>query len=704
MLKEMILKGNYTLIICEKPDAARRICEALADDNFQTLKHKGIPVYGFANSDGKFIVCAALGHLYTTSDHFKGRGIYPVFDIDWFPSHLVSKKRASVKERIESISSLAMRAKEFVNACDFDVEGETIGYNVLKYACHGEELRAQRAKFSSLTKEELLEATKNAKSGLGERMAAAGRTRHLIDFMWGINLSRALSEAYRSINSGYRTISMGRVQGPTLSYVVSREIEIRSFVPMPYWSVNGIFEKEGSRFGAEYTKEQILIEKEAETIKRECQKNEAVISKVEKRIFSQSPPPPFNIGDLQREAYRVFGFSPSQTMQIAERLYLNALISYPRTGSQRIPKSIDLAAIVRKLSDDRKYSEYAKELLSRRLEPHQGTKDDSAHPAIYPTGERQSRPLQVWEAKLFDLVVRRFLSCFGEASVKEGLTVRIMIGSHEFKTGGVTTIKGGWLRYYKPYVDNRDNFLPKLLEGETVRVLEIIAKEKYGACPSRYNQSSLLQKMENEGIGTKATRADIIQTLVDRGYMFGERLTATDLGFSVIEIMQQFSPQIVSEELTKKTEAELEEIERGSKEDKHLIESSIEILSEVIREMMHHEEQIGKQMQLAASATRISQNVLGACPSCVEGKLIVIRSRKTKKRFVGCTNYSKGCRASAPLPQKGLLIRTTKACQKCAWPIVYVRLSRRPWRLCVNPRCPTKSERKFEVSVVPKRN
>lgn len=703
-MKAKTTKGEYTLILCEKPDAARRVCEALADGNFQTTRLEGVPVFHFANSEGKFVVCAALGHLYSTSDHFKGRGVYPVFDLDWFPSYQVSKNRASTKERIESISHLASKAKGFVNACDFDVEGETIGYNILKYACDGKERDALRAKFSSLTKEELVPALRNAKLALGEGMATAGRTRHLLDFMWGINLSRVLSESFRNANKRYRTISIGRVQGPTLSYVVAREAEIRNFVPMPYWSVTGIFEKGHVRFEAHYAKGRIQKESDAATIKHECQVSEAVVSKVEQRVFKSQPPAPFNIGDLQRESYRVFGFSPGRTLQIAERLYLDALISYPRTGSQKIPKSVDSAGIIRKLSEVGKYSEDALELLSYRLEPNQGLKDDLAHPAIYPTGESQRRILQPWEAKVFDLIVRRFFSCFGEAAVKESLSIRIMVANHEFEAAGTRAIKQGWLRYYKPYADAKDSFLPKLDERDLLKVIQIITKEKFELPPPRYNQSSLLEKMEKEGIGTKATRAEIIQTLLNRGYMIGGRLTASDLGFSVIDVMREFSPEIISETLTRRTEVELEKIERGGRDGRDLIEASIKVLSQVVLEMKLREGQIGKQMQQAAIATRLFQTVLGTCLSCGDGKLIMIRSRKTRKRFVGCTNYSKGCRASAPLPQRGIVVPTTSVCQVCSWPVVYVRLSRKPWRLCVNPRCPTKSEKKIGMSTVPERD
>ncbi len=337
------LPSNYCLVICEKPDAARRVAEALASDGVETMMVNGVQVFSLTHEGHDYLVCSAIGHLYAISDSFRRREAYPVFDLEWYPTHLVDKRAKNIEKRILSIRKLAAKAGSFVNACDYDVEGETIGYNILRYACGSREDVALRAKFSTLTKDELVTAFGEAAVGLGTGLARAGRARHLLDFMWGINLSRALSASLSTVYSGYRTVSMGRVQGPTLGFVVEREIEIRSFVPTPHWTVTGLFDKDGFRFEAPSAISKFAKKTDAESTRGGCQGKTAHVSELSKSVFKQPPPPPFNIGDLQKEAFRSFGFTPSRTLQVAERLYLDALISYPRTSSQKLPHQSGIA-------------------------------------------------------------------------------------------------------------------------------------------------------------------------------------------------------------------------------------------------------------------------------------------------------------------------------------------------------------------------
>ena len=196
--------------------------------------------------------------------------------------------------------------------------------------------------------------------------------------------------------------------------------------------------------------------------------------------------------------------------------------------------------------------------------------------------------------------------------------------------------------------------------------------------------------MEREEIGTKATRADTISTLLDRGYVAGETLVPTELGFALIEAMREHCPQIISTRLTREIEAQLERVEASGESGREFFERTLSSLLTQLGEVRLHEGEIAGRMRGSVSETSFGRTVLGGCPVCKEGKLWVVRSRKSGKRFVGCTNYAKGCRASAPLPQRGTIKAASKPCGSCGWPVVYVRLGRRPWRLCVNDRCPRK--------------
>ncbi len=692
--------GGHTLVICEKPDAARRVAEALSGGSAQSSVVDGVTVFRFRSSGEEFVVCSAQGHVYAVSDPFEERGVYPVFDVEWYSSEQVDADSANAARRIGVIKKFARGAARFVNACDFDVEGETIGFNVLRYACGGKESEALRAKFSTLMQEELVQAFKEAKPQAGQGVARAGRARHMIDFVWGVNLSRVLSQSALDSGHRYMTVSVGRVQGPTLNFLVDREREIREFVPVPFWKLRGLFEKEGRKLSAEYSKEKVGTRAEAEKVREDCDGLEGVATSVGKSMVQVPPPSPFSIGDLQKESYRVFGFSPSRTLQIAERLYLSALVSYPRTGSQKLPPSINYSRILQGLTRLGEYSADVRRLLRAELIPMEGAKVDQAHPAIHPTGEVPRKALGSSERDIFDLVVRRFLSAFGQSAGRELVAVAIFVGEHEFRLGGGRTVYPGWTSYYGKYAGMKDVEVPRVSGGDRFRVVGVVVEEKLEQKPFRYNQSSLLEKMEREGIGTKATRAEIISTLVHRGYVSGESMTVTDLGLSVVETMKRYAPSIVTTELTRQIEEKLEAVESGAEGEGALVRETVRSIAEQCAALNANEEEVGRAIDAALMATVAASYVLGPCPVCKTGQLRVIASKKTNKRFVGCSNYGSGCRASAPLPQRGTVKATAKLCQHCSWPVVYVMGGRSPWRLCVNVNCPAKGERNHEMPSV----
>jgi len=682
------LSPGYTLVICEKPDAASRIADALSGGTARREQVDGTTVFRLSWKGEDFAVCAAQGHVYGVSDPFDERAVYPVFDVEWYSSDLVDEDASGAARRISAVKKLSVGASRFINACDYDVEGETIGFNLLRYACGGKEDVALRAKFSTLTAEDLLRSFDDLKPSEGSGLARAGRARHAIDFVWGVNLSRALSQAPLGAGHRYRTVSVGRVQGPTLGFLVERECEIREFVPVPYWKVSGTFEKDGREFVAAYSRDRVDSWSRAAEIRADCEGKDAVASSIRRGLAQIGPPVPFNIGDLQKEAFRAFGYTPSRTLELAEKLYLGALISYPRTGSQRLPPSINYHGILRGIGKMAGYSASVEELTRSELKPVQGEKVDPAHPAIHPTGENPRRPLGVAEASIFDLVIRRFLAAFGPSARREMVDVSLMVGEHEFGLRGGRTVFPGWMKYYGRYSGYRDVGLPRISEGDRFRVEGVSAEEKFEQRPSKFSQSSLLEKMENEGVGTKATRADIISTLVSRGYVSGESMEVSDLGLAVMEAMTQYAPSIVSTELTRGIEEKLGAVEKGIGKEGDLLRETVRSIASQVAELSANEEVVGRQIDVALVNIVSKAFALGRCPVCKTGELRIVTSRSTRKRFVGCSNYHSGCRASAPLPQRGKIRATPKPCERCSWPVVYVVAGRRPWKLCVNPSCP----------------
>jgi len=686
---------KYTLIIAEKPSAAERIAKAL-DKKGKPVKHEnmGVP-YFVADRERKIVVVPALGHLYTVTQE-RGKSGYPVFDFKWVPRHLVEKDAHRVKLWIDTITKLAADAEVFVNACDYDIEGSLIGYNILNYACGKAEI-ARRMKYSTLTNDELEQAFEQLLKTLDFSIVEAGKARHEVDWLYGINLSRALTSAAKQASGRYTTLSTGRVQGPTLRFLVLRENKIACFVPTPYWTIKAQVKIQGKLYEAKYEKETIDNKTEADTIVEECKGKIGEVAGIEKKTFKQNPPVPFDLGTLQNEAYRLFGYNPRRTADIAERLYLDALISYPRTSSQKLPPTINYKSILTGVKREATYQKLASELLGlEKLRPREGKKEDPAHPAVYPTGNVPERKLDASEHRLWDLIVRRFMAVFGEPATKQSVKANINVDGHHFLLLGRRILKEGWIRFYKPYVRSDEVQLPEIKEGEKIEVINVACEDKFTKPPPRYNPSSLLRKMEKEGIGTKATRADIIQTLYNRKYITDESMKVTELGQDVTTVLQKHAAAVVSIALTRELEEKMQQIQNNKEKRENVLCKTINRLKPVLEQMKTKEEIIGQALSEAVRQSSLQERIIGDCPTCRTGKLMILRSRKSGKRFVGCSNYFKnGCKTSFPLPQQGTIKPTGRACKSCGWPTIIVyRRGRRPWSLCLNPVCPKKEWRK----------
>jgi DNA topoisomerase-1 len=693
---------KYTLIITEKPDAAQRIASALdVQGKAKKLEDNGVPYY-VAKRDKEIIVVPALGHLYILAEERKGRNHYPVFSFKWLPRYMVEKNAKQIHIWLETISKLSDDADMFIDACDYDIEGSIIGYCILKYACGNKETISKRMKYSTLTREELEKSYAEMLPHLDFALVEAGRTRHEVDWLYGVNLSRALTIAARECSGRYSTLSTGRVQGPTLGFLVAREKAIRYFVPIPYWGVKAEVEIAGSIFEVEHEKKIIKTKIEANAVVDACKERKGIVEKVDVKQFQQMPPTPFDLGTLQGEAYALFGYTPMRTSNIAQRLYLDALISYPRTGSQKLPATIDYKAVLTNLSKTPEYKKLAAELLAKtELKPNEGKKEDPAHPAIHPIGNLPERVLDGSERNLLDLIIRRFMAVFGEPAIRQSIKACININGHSFYLRGRQTLKEGWICFYEPYVRFEEVLLPAIEEKQAINIRKVILEDKFTKPPSRYNPGSLLKRMEEAEIGTKATRSSIMQTLYDRRYVREERMIVTDLGFEVLKVLKKYCPTVVSIKLTRELEEKMDKVQANSEKREDVLLDAVEILKLITEELKSKEKIIGEQLSNAIKKAGLEERTIGVCPICNAGKLMILYSRKTGKRFVGCTNYfMRQCTASFPLPQKGTVRPLAKNCRGCGWPTVLVRIKGgRPWVLCLNPKCPLKEERRKRIEM-----
>lgn len=704
----MAKEKNATLIITEKPAAAAKIAAALSGATDEKITNKDkVSYYEFYKGPRRYIVGCAVGHLFGIQQIAK-RGPFPNFEVEWQPAH--QKGRAAfTKKYLTVLKKLAKECDEFIVATDFDVEGEVIGWNVVRFVCGQKD--AKRMKFSLLTKEALDESFDNLLPTLNWGAAIAGETRHYIDWFYGINLSRGLMKALSSTGT-FRILSIGRVQGPALKIVADREREIEAFNPEPYWNVFlQVKDKKNQKVEVKHPKD---IFKEGELLKFKHLKGKKgdATTMIKEEIVAA--PTPFDLTTLQTEAYKNCGTTPTQTLQAAQNLYLAGAISYPRTSSQKYDASIGYDNILKKL---KKYTAAVKYAVNKK--PTEGKKVDPAHPAIYPTGDAKKVPER--DKKIYDLIVKRFISCFCDEARVESKRIKVVVNGLNFTANGAQIKEKGWMNVYPS--STKESKVPTV-EGE-VDVLEIRTEEKETKPPRRYSAASLVKELEKRGLGTKATRAAIVETLYSRGYAREKSIEVTELGLRMVETLEKYSPIILDEGMTKKMTEELEEIEANDfpnkskkeemvilkKEENKILEEAKDAVTKIAEGMTKNLDKMGKNLADANAIVWEQEkeaNTMTECPVCHKGKLRVMYGKRFSRYFVSCDAYPE-CKTIYSLPPKGMMkpARMSKKdaleagleegalemCKECGFPMVAAfKKGGAPWRFCFNPECPSNAE------------
>lgn len=587
------LKGRV-LVVAEKPKSASKIAHALSP-NHVVKRLYNVPYYVIRGRAQEIYVAPSAGHLFNL---YSSEKRYPVFNYDWKPLYEVDKSAKYVYNYVSLLRGLCRNADYYVNACDYDIEGSVIGFLIIK--SFGDPSRAYRAKFSSLTTEELRESF-NALRKLDYEMVEAGLCRHELDWVWGINVSRALMDSVKEALNKRIVLSAGRVQTPTLKFVVENNINRNLYIPLPIYTLSITVHKDGRELTLDYFGEPFTSRREAEYTLMNVVKNKLlVVTEVNVEQRRISPPPPFNLGDLQNEASRIYGYSPSKTQSIAEKLYLEAYISYPRTNSQKLPPTLNYRGVLDNLAKIDKYRDLVKALFSETkgvLKPIQGDKVDPAHPAIYPTGVVPSR-LSREEEAIYDLIVRRFLSTFASQAIVEHRVVLFKPADPcvkvAFRKIGLAIINKGWFKYY-PYLEPGERDIPLFSVGEKVAVSRGRVVVNYTKPVNSLRKIDILNWMESVGIGTESTRARIIETLFKRKYLAegGSRVFATDLGFGVIDVLNQFFPELTSVDLTRLFEEKIEGVRRGWRSRREVIEEAKKALLMLIERFNDKKREIG---------------------------------------------------------------------------------------------------------------
>jgi DNA topoisomerase-3 len=639
------MTDGKTLIITEKPSVARDIARSLGGFNAgkESLESKDT------------IITWALGHLVSLAepeDYDKKYRFWLLERLPIIPDNFKLRVIPKTASRYRFIASMLERddMAKVVNACDAGREGELI----FRYICQEAKckLPIQRLWLSSMTDSAIREGFRHLRPGEElELLAQSAKCRSEADWLVGINATRAFTRRFGML------LSVGRVQTPTLAILVKRELEIQAFVPETYFELFATFRAESGDYqGKWFTRgADFFSNRQAgEAVEAKVRGKPGMIASLERKESTQLPPLLFDLAELQRECNRRFGFFARRTLDIAQSLYeKHKLITYPRTDCQYLSSDMvpQLPSVIGNVASG-EWEEFAHELLALpKLPLSKRIIDDSRitdHHAIIPTlSKPKISTLKPEEQKVFDLIVRRFLSVFFPPARWENTRLVTEVEGESFRSEGKKLLEIGWLKVYdRP---SREELLPDLQKGEQVVTRETRLEEKQTTPPPRYNDATLLsamegagkmlddeelrQAMKERGLGTAATRAAIIERLIEVEFVArdAKTLVPTTKGIELIRRMEMISlPELTSPELTGNWERKLLLMEKGQIPALEFMGEIIQLTREVVDKVKNTE---------GVEAFRQAVNEpLGVCPLCA-GEV-----RETKMAF-SCSNWKeKGCK------------------------------------------------------------
>ena len=381
-------------------------------------------------------------------------------------------------------------------------------------------------------------------------------------------------------------------------------------------------------------------------------------------------------------------------MRIAESLYMSGLISYPRVDNTVYPETLDLSEVVTMLKGVPQYANYGDELLAAQpLKATRGKQETTDHPPIYPTGAADPDKLQPAAWKLYNLIARRFLATLMGPATIEGTKVTLDVAGEPFTASGNVLAKPGFRSIY-PYGLKKDDQLPELNVGDVCDVESMDFAAKQTEPPARYSQGKLIQEMEKRGLGTKSTRASIIDTLYQRKYLKNDPCEPSQLGMAIIDALHTYAPRITTPEMTSELEDDMNKVAEGADTQTDVVNHSRALLAGMMDGLIEHTEDLSEAIADAVTADA----KIGVCPKC--GKDLVVKtSAKTRGSFAGCMGWPE-CDVTYPLPQGRIeaLEGDAAVCPECGAPRVKVHPFRsRAFEQCINPACPTNVEPDVEV-------
>jgi DNA topoisomerase-3 len=648
-----------TLVIAEKPSVGRDLTRVLPG---AFAKHEG-----FLESDSH-VVTWAVGHLVQLAEpdeydpKFKK---WRMADLPIVPDEFRLVVRDERSKKQMSVITRQLKRDDVdvvVNACDAGREGELIFAWTFQKA--GAKKSVERLWLSSMTTAAIKEAFSHLRPRQEfDRLEQAARSRSEADWIVGMNATRAATIRLRSSFDG--AVSLGRVQTPTLAILARREEEIKAFKPEPYWLVDAQFEPTGGGSGRRYTgrfhagaQPRLKTAAEADAIVAAVRDQPGLITKLETSTKKERAPLLYDLTSLQRDANTRFGFSARRTLAAAQRLYEeHKALTYPRTNSRFLPGDMvgELKPTAQVVGTQREYAKAAAYVTGLDVLPLGRVVNDAKvtdHHAIIPTNaEHRVDKMSDDDRRIYDMVVRRFLAVFHPDAVFENTRLETTVAEHVFRTRGRVLIVPGWRGVYLETPDSQadgdddegaDQQLPKLERGEDVQTREVESLAKETKPPRRYSDASLLAAMEtagklvddeelreamkDSGIGTPATRAAIIERLIDVGYVEreGRSLVCTEKGVNVIKFLGEHA--LTSPSLTGDWEHRLARIEEGEESRERFMKDIAEFARGTVQEL-----------DAKLKEVRIPRANLGPCPVC--GRDIV----ENRKGFSCWSREDPGC-------------------------------------------------------------
>lgn len=641
-----------TLVLAEKPSVAREIARVMGARD----KHKSYM------EGPKYIVTWALGHLVGLAepeDYDKKYATWNLEDLPILPERTKLKVLKETNHQYKAVQQLMKRQDvgELVIATDAAREGELLARWIMQMA--GWKKPFKRLWISSQTDKAIKDGFASLKPGSQfDRLYESARCRAEADWMIGLNVTRALTVRFNA------QLSAGRVQTPTLGMIMDRENEINGFRSQEYETLTADLEGFQAVWRATGGDSRIFDPQETQELKKRVDGRKGTVAQVKKSEKVEPHPLAYDLTELQRDANRKYGFSAKQTSNVLQRLYeQHKLVTYPRTDSRYLTS--DMTATLKERLDSvaiGPYASLARPLLRKNLNITKRIVDDSKvtdHHAIIPTEQTVLlNQLNPEERKLYDLIVRRFISLFYPAAKYDSVAIVVQVGNDSFHVKGTTVKESGWREVYGgDYSDDDDDraddaadheraLLPDVQQGQAVTVQRCHIKSGRTMPPKRYTEAALLSQMEKYGLGTPATRADIIEKLVSSDTIDrqGNSMHPTGKGRQLIELA---APQLRSPDLTARWEAELERIARGQGKPGPFLDSIRSMAKELVSTVK------------GSKAEYKPHNVSNShCPDC-NARLLEKKGKRGK--FLVCPTEDCGYRRSA---EKRMSNRRCAQCHK----------------------------------------